>query len=122
MNTHTMKGISALLLLLLAVAGLSGTGSAQENQSYLGTWDNRPVEVNMTIASTGKVSGCITEANGGAVMAVFNGTNYAQGKLRVSLKYRFEDLGTVVLSKSISDSRINWSSGTREFSFSRSRT
>ena len=111
-----------MLLLLLAVAGLSITGLARGKQSYLGTWDNRPVKVDMTIASSGKVTGRITEAHGGGVMAVFDGTNYAQGMLRVTLKYRFEDYGTYLLSKNVGDSRITWSTGSNGLAFSRSRT
>ena len=116
-----MKSISFSLLLLASVS-LSLKGFAQEKQNYLGTWDGKPVKIAMTVASSGKVSGSITEANGGALMAVFDGSNYAQGKLKVTLKYRFEEFGTFVLTKSVSDSKINWSSSSRELAFSRTRT
>lgn len=115
-----MKGFSVFLW--FAGACLSASAFAQEKQSYLGTWDNKPVKITMTIASSGKVSGNVAETNGGSVMAVFDGANFAQGKIRVTLKYRFEEFGTYLLTKSITDSKITWASSSRDLVFTRKRT
>ena len=115
-----MKGIT--IFLWLAGSVLSLTVVAQEKQIYLGSWDGKPVKITMTIASSGKVSGSVSEIDGGTLMAVLDGTNYSQGKLKVTLKYRFEEFGTYVLTKSMTESKITWSSSSKDFVFSRART
>ena len=106
------------VIFLSTIVSISG----QDKKTYRGTWDGNSVVVSMLIDKSGKVSGFIYDSSGkGSTLAVIEGSNYADGKIKVKLAHRFEDFGTLVLTKALTDSKITWSDSSRTFVFSRTR-
>ena len=118
------KNTNALLLTLslLFAALVVPNGVAGEN-TYTGVLNGENVTIKMNIDKSGKVSGMIwdSESVSGAASAAFDGTNYADGKIKIKVGYRFETLGTYELTKKLSGDSITWSDASKTFVIVRPR-
>ena len=117
------KSLLTTLLGVFFLFALLWNGEAGENK-YSGVLNGEKIVLTLNIDGKGQVTGLIWESStmSGPASAAIEGTNHEEGKIKIKVGYRFESLGTYVLTKTLTSEQIIWADEKKTFVFSRDRS